>query len=330
VTASSIVSESAEMAAVLAALEEAAQDDVPVLIEGERGTGRELIARAIHEGGERRQGRFVALRAASMSGSLLSEQLADQASGKLRKAQGGTLLLKEVSALPRGPQRLLMRALRKRSREETAEHVDVRLIAATDADLTAAASQDLFEPELAEQLHTRTIIIPPLRKRVADIPRLAAHFGARLAEELGRGRIQIASRAMDKMVAYTWPGNVAELKDVMRRIVLHVRRARVEVPDVEKHLPQSAARVPLEELPFEDMVRAKLTAFLGRFHEGDTIEDLYDEVIGRVERPLIQLVLERSSGNQLKAAKILGLNRNTLRKKIAELGIPEPRKLRDQ
>ncbi len=321
-TASFIISESPEMSSVVEGLRAACEDDVPVLIEGERGSGRELIARAIHDGG-RRSGKFVALRAASMSGTVLTSELSDHASGKLRRANGGTLLLKEVSALPRGPQRLLTRALRKRSREDTSEHVDVRLIAATDTDLSAAAQHDLFEPELAERLCAHTISVPPLRNRVADIPRLAAHFAARIADEIGRGRIQITSKAVDRLTAYSWPGNVAELKDVMRRAVLRARRTRIEPGDVDPLIAPPIARVPMEELPFEDMVRAKLATFLGRFHDGDdSLSDLYDEVIGRVERPLIQLVMERAAGNQLKAAKMLGMNRNTLRKKLTELGIP--------
>jgi two-component system nitrogen regulation response regulator GlnG len=149
---------------------------------------------------------------------------------------------------------------------------------------------------------------------------LANHFGRQEARELGVDPLHFATRAVDKLIAYSWPGNVAELRDVVRRLCLRKRRGSVELGDVETVLPPTVEKVPAEQLSFEEMVRAKIRALLQRL-EGYPIEDLYDEVISRVERPLIELVLERTGNNQLKAAEMLGLNRNTLRKKISERNV---------
>jgi two-component system nitrogen regulation response regulator GlnG len=323
-----IVGESAEMAAVVDSILEAAEGDSPVLIEGERGTGRELVARAIHYAGPRRSRDFVALKAATIPRVLLEEELGPRG---MRRAQGGTMLLKDVVTLPRTPQRTLIKVLRKRERDKdetpSHDHYDVRLICSSDEDLAPAVDADAFDRELYDRLGARRISIPPLRRRVADIPRLSAHFIRSLADEMGRPGMTFASRAIDRLQAYPWPGNVAELKDVMRRLMLRLPRGPVEASDVDAVLPHMAERVPLEDLSLEDLVQAKLRSFLRRV-QGYDVKNLYDDVIARVERPLLELVLEQVGGNQLRAAEILGLNRNTLRKKLGELGIAERGKKR--
>jgi two-component system nitrogen regulation response regulator GlnG len=160
-----------------------------------------------------------------------------------------------------------------------------------------------------------------LRRRPEDVAPLASRFVREAGEEMGRGRLHLAVRALDRLTTYAWPGNVAELKDVVVRAAFRARRSAIELGDVEAELPRVEDRVPLEQLSFEEMVRAKIRGLLERM-EGYPIEDLYDEVIARVERPLIELVMARADGNQVRAAKMLGLNRNTLRKKIAERGLP--------
>jgi two-component system, NtrC family, nitrogen regulation response regulator GlnG len=182
-------------------------------------------------------------------------------------------------------------------------------------------ADELFDAELYERLGALRIALPALRRRPEDVPLLLDHFGRTEARELGLDRLQFAPRALHKLTSYSWPGNVAELRDVVRRLCLRKRRGAVDLGDVETVLPPVEERVPVEQLSFEEMVRAKIRALLQRM-EGYPIEDLYDEVISRVERPLIELVLERTGGNQLKAAEILGLNRNTLRKKIVERNVP--------
>ncbi len=315
-----IVGESAEMAAVVDAIEECAESDAAVLIEGERGTGRELVARAIHYAGPRRRADFVAVKASNIPRSLLDEELGPRT---LRRAQGGTFFLKDVVTLPRGPQRTLVRVLRRREKEQgdtPQESWDVRLIASSDEDLAPAVDADAFDRELYDRLGVRRITIPPLRRRSADIPRLCHHFIRAIADEMDRPGMTFASRAIERLQGYPWPGNVGELKETMRRLMLRLKRGPVEASDVEAVLPTVAERVPLEDLSLEELVRAKLRGFLKRV-DGYEVQNLYDDVIARVERPLISLVLEQTGGNQLRAAEMLGMNRNTLRKKLGALGL---------
>jgi two-component system nitrogen regulation response regulator GlnG len=305
-------------------VKEAAAEDSPVLIEGERGTGRERVARLLHEIGPRKHHGFVRV-------DPDEDDEPPRVDAELERANGGTLLVKEIAHVGRGPQRKLLRAIKRgpgrheRDKSATAEFCDVRVIAATCVDLSRAVADELFDPELYERLGHLRIALPPLRRRPEDVPLLLDHFGRTESREIGVDKLTFASRAMDKLTAYSWPGNVAELRDVVRRLCLRRRKSHVELADVEAVLPPVEERVPVEQLSFEEMVRAKIRALLQRM-EGYPIEDLYEEVISRVERPLIELVLERTGNNQLKAAEILGLNRNTLRKKIAErnVSVSEP------
>jgi two-component system nitrogen regulation response regulator GlnG len=300
---------------------EHAGTDGPVLIEGERGTGRERVARLLHEMGPRRNAGFVRV-------DPDDDDEIPPVDDHVARAVGGTLLVKEIAHVGRGPQKRLLKVLRRSGRprgEGSGEFIDVRLVAASYVDLGRAVAEDLFDAELYERLGKSRLRLPPLRQRPEDIPVYLEHFGRTEARDLGLEPLHFSARAVDKLVRYTWPGNVAELRDVVRRLCLRKRRGQVELGDVEAILPPVEERVPVEQLSFEEMVRAKIRALLQRM-EGYPIEDLYEEVISRVERPLIELVLERTSNNQLKAAEILGLNRNTLRKKIAErnVAVSEP------
>jgi two-component system nitrogen regulation response regulator GlnG len=304
-------------------VKEAAQVDTPLLIEGERGTGRERVARVLHELGPRKQHGFVRVDPDELDELEAPPRVEDG----LKRAVGGTLLVKEVAHVGRVPQTRLLRAIRRHgprkessARDVTLEFCDVRVIAATCVDLARAVEDDLFDAELYERLGHARLVMPPLRRRPEDIPLLVNYFGRSEARELGMDALCFTGRAVEKMVAYSWPGNVAELRDAVRRLCLRRRRGQIEVADVEAVLPPVVERVPVEQLSFEEMVRAKIRGFLQRM-DGYPLEDLYEEVISRVERPLIELVLERTGNNQLKAAEILGLNRNTLRKKIAERNV---------
>ena len=318
-----LLGSSAPMVELRERVKEAAAEESPVLIEGERGTGRERVARLLHEIGPRKGHDFVRV-------DPDEDDEPPRVDDQLVRANGGTLLVKEIAHVGRGPQRKLLRAIkrgpgRERDKAGTSEFCDVRVIAATGVDLSRAVADELFDPELYERLGTLRISLPPLRRRPEDVPLLLEHFGRTEAREIGGDKLSFNARALDKLTAYSWPGNVAELRDVVRRLCMRRRKSHVELADVEAVLPPVEERVPVEQLSFEEMVRAKIRALLQRM-EGYPIEDLYEEVISRVERPLIELVLERTSNNQLKAAEILGLNRNTLRKKIAErnVAVSEP------
>ncbi len=309
--------DSSEMSDVAARIEDAAESDAPVLIEGEPGSGRELVARTIHYAGPRRAGDFVTVKATNIPRARLEEELI---SGRtLRRANGGTLLVKDLDTLPRGPQKSLSRVLqrKKKEREESGEQLDIRLMGSTDGDLEQSVAAEYFDRELYERLGARKICIPPLRRRLADFPRLIKHFLSQMGEEVGRARVSITDRALERLSKYPWPGNVAELKDVARRLVLRLKRGPVDAADVEAVLPQVGERIPVEDMAFEELVRAKLRGFLHRV-DGYPVDNLYDDVISRVERPLLALVMEHAGQNQLRAAEILGLNRNTLRKKLAQ------------
>jgi two-component system nitrogen regulation response regulator GlnG len=319
-----LVSESAAMREVADRIDELADRDVPVLVEGEPGTGRELIARVIHLSSARRLQDFVSVKGGTAPTGTFSDSSGATSSSVLRRANGGTLLVKDLVALPKRSQQRLRKLLGRRTGndEDTTITgvVDVRVVATTDPELGRAVDAGVFSADLYRCFLGHTLIIPPLRERVADIPPLASNLVRGYGRTMGRKRIRISTRAFDRMVAYAWPGNVAELKAVCRRLAVRAEYGKVEPEDLEAVLPMTVARAPLEKTSFEDMVRAKLTEFL-RNMDGYPIEGLYEQVLDRVERPLLSVIMEYTGNNQVKAAEILGLNRNTLRRKLSERGV---------
>ncbi len=320
-----LVAHSPAMRAVVSDVERYADGDAPVLICGEHGTGRELVARVLHQRGPRGTGKFVAVRPtfedAPSGGEAPTDDACERARRALRSANGGTLLVKDVSDLSRSSQRTIKRAIRERaSTRQVDEPFDVHVVATADLDLDRAVESSIVSREFFELFCPRRIEVPPLRDRREDLPVLFERWLKHYAAEIDRPRPRVSTRAHERLAEYPWPGNVAELKSLARRLAVRVSRATVEAGDVDEILPKVAARVPLEELAFEEMVKAKLAGLLARV-DGYPIHDLYEKVVQRVERPLFDLVLAHTGGNQLKAAEILGLNRNTLRKKLAELGI---------
>jgi two-component system nitrogen regulation response regulator GlnG len=326
-----LVAASDVMRAVMAAVERYADGDAPVLICGEHGTGRELVARVLHRRGPRRAGRFVAVRptfedaptSPSPGDCDRDGDDCDRARRALRAASGGTLLVKDLSDLSASSQRTLLAAIRdRRGDREVAEVFDVQVVATADLDLERAVGAAIVSREFYELFEARRIDVPPLRERADDLPELFERWIKHYGAEIGRSKPMVSTRAHARLLAYPWPGNVAELKSIARRLVVRVARARIEAGDVDEILPVVAERVPLEDLAFEEMVKSKLAGLLARI-DGYPVQDLYEKVLARVERPLFDLVLAHTGGNQLKAAEILGLNRNTLRKKLAGLGIEQ-------
>jgi two-component system nitrogen regulation response regulator GlnG len=356
-----LVAESAAMRAVISAVDRHAEADAPVLICGEHGTGRELVARVLHGRSPRRGGRFVAVRPTFEGpdvGSQHGEAGDERCRKALRAAQGGTLLVKDVCDVPAAGQRTLRRAIRgpshadrsdrferververaerpertERSRSDSSGEVwDVRVVGSADLDLERAVQAKILSRELYEQMSERRIDVPPLRDRGGDIPTLVERWVRHYADEVGRSKLTVSTRAHERLVKYPWPGNVAELKNIARRLVINAQSNRLEAGDIDAVLPIVAERVPLEDLSFEEMVKSKLAGFLSRM-DGYEVSDLYEKVLERVERPLFDLVMAKTGGNQVKAAEILGLNRNTLRKKLAAHGVTSRRgrKRRDE
>jgi two-component system nitrogen regulation response regulator GlnG len=319
-----LVAESAAMRAIVKQVEEYADGHAPVLITGEHGTGRELVARVLHQRGPRTGARFIAVRPTfeDVAGAKSADDACDRARLALRSAAGGTLLVKDVSDLSRPSQKTLKRAIRDR-KLDAQDPVDVHVVATSDLDIDRAVESEIVDKNFFA-LFARRIEVPPLRDRLDDLATLFARWVKHYALEIGRTVPTVSTRAIDRLAVYPWPGNVGELKSIARRLVVRVARARIEAGDVDEILPQVATRVPLEDLAFEEMVKSKLAGLLARI-DGYPVHDLYEKVLARVERPLFDLVLSRTGGNQLKAAEILGLNRNTLRKKLAELGMMKRR-----
>jgi two-component system nitrogen regulation response regulator GlnG len=306
--------------------------DVSVLITGESGTGKELVARAIHAASARAESPFLAVNTAAIPRELLESELfghergaftgaVTARTGRFREAHRGSLFLDEIGDMPVELQAKLLRVLQ--SGEVTpvgareSEHVDVRIIAATHRDLDTAVREGRFREDLLYRLRVVPLHIPPLRERREDIPLLADHFVARYAEELGTGHRMLAPAALERLEAHGWPGNVRELENSIKRALV-LSSSEVLSPDDFAFLvaPQTAGAggADLGSL-VEREVAAALEAKSG---------DVYRNILERVEKPLLEAVLAHTDGNQIRAAAILGINRNTLRKKIVELGIPLP------
>jgi len=305
--------------------------DVAVLITGESGTGKELVARAIHQASARAAGAFVAVNAAAIPRELLESELfghekgaftgaVESRPGRFREASGGTLFLDEIGDMPLELQAKLLRVLQ--SDEVTAvggkraEKIDVRIVAATHRDLDLHVRDGRFREDLLYRLRVVPIEIPPLRARPEDIPVLAEHFVARYGEELGTQARMLSEPALDHLGGYEWPGNVRELENAIKRALV-LASHDVLSPDDFGFLRGAEPTPETAGGSLEDLVRSEVESLL----RGAEPRDLHPQILERAERPLLEAVLAHTGGNQLRAAALLGINRNTLRKKITELGI---------
>ena len=319
--------------------------DLTVMITGESGTGKELVARALHDYGKRKSGPFVAINMAAIPRELIESELfghekgsftgaANRASGRFEQAEGGTLFLDEIGDMPLEAQTRLLRVLQEGEYMmvggRTPIRTNVRIIAATNKDLRQQITQGLFREDLYYRLNVVPLRLPPLRERVQDIPDLVRHF-------LGRGEVAglpsktLEPAAMERLKRHRWPGNVRELENLTQRLsVLYVDDV-ITLDIIESELLDSEA-APVEMITGGDIsLSAAVESNLARYFadHGDELPPpgLYDRILREVERPLITLSLSATQGNQIKAAQLLGLNRNTLRKKIKELDIPVSRSI---
>jgi two-component system nitrogen regulation response regulator GlnG len=241
--------------------------------------------------------------------------------GKFELAHGGTLYLDEIGDMPLELQAKLLRALQERTIERLGGHesirIDVRVLAATNRDLEAAMREGRFREDLFYRLNVVTLNLPPLRERRRDIPLLVEHFLAKYAGELGeRG---VTPDALDRLVGHEWPGNVRELENVVQRAMVMAQSGAI----LPEHLPigpVSAAASVAVDASLEEIIERKLIECVRGLREHASA-NLYDLMIGLVEKPLLRAVLRETAGNQVRAAQILGINRNTLRKKLTEHGI---------
>jgi two-component system nitrogen regulation response regulator GlnG len=302
-----------------------AGSDVTVLLRGESGTGKELVARAIHHYSRRAGRPFVAVSCAAIPGTLLESELfghergaftdaKERKLGKLELAHGGTFYLDEIGDMPLELQAKLLRALQERTVERVGGRepirIDVRVLGATNRDLEALMREGRFREDLYYRLNVVTVNLPPLRDRRRDIPLLVEHFLAKHGSDLGeRG---ISPDALDRLVGYDWPGNVRELENVVQRAMV-MASGGVILPEHLPIGPVSAAASVAVDATLEEMIERKLLDCVRGLRQES---NLYDLLIGLVEKPLLRAVLRETGGNQVKAAQILGINRNTLRKKL--------------
>ena len=332
-----IVGASPAMQQIFKAVGRVAGTDLTVLLRGESGTGKELIARAVHENSRRKDRPFVPVNCAAIPRELLESDLFGHERGaftgavaarrgRFEQAEGGTIFLDEIGDMDLSLQTKLLRVLQERRIErvggEGSLPVDVRIIAATNQDLDAAVTRRAFREDLFYRLNVVTIHLPPLRDRREDIPALAAHFLAHFAAEQHAPPKVCSPETLALLLAHSWPGNVRELENVVKRAAA-LSPTSLLLPD---HLPDAlqARAGPAEgaagDTPFPlDWVQGEL----GRLAGGKDGQ-LHEHFVACLERPLIGVVLRRTGGNQVKAAELLGINRNTLRKRIRELGIPLP------
>jgi two-component system nitrogen regulation response regulator GlnG len=318
------------------------QTDLTVMISGESGTGKELVARALHEYGRRRSGPFVAINMAAIPRDLIESELFGhekgaftgaqaRSIGRFEQAEGGTLFLDEIGDMPMEAQTRLLRVLQQGEYTtvggRTPIRTDVRIVAATNKDLRTLINQGLFREDLFYRLNVVPLRLPPLRERSEDIPDLVRHF-FRQVEREGLQPKRIAADGIERMKRYSWPGNVRELENLVRRLAALYPQDEIspEIMEAELSTGDHDAAAGAEGALPEDMsiaqaVERYLQGYFASFGQDMPPPGLYHRILAEVEYPLVLASMTATRGNQIKAAELLGLNRNTLRKKIRELSV---------
>jgi two-component system, NtrC family, nitrogen regulation response regulator GlnG len=309
------------------------RNDLSVLISGESGTGKELVAEAIHSLGHRKTGPFVAVNMAAIPSELIEAELfghekgsftgaVGQAIGRFEQAQGGTLFLDEIGDMPKHAQTRLLRALQSgvisRIGGKASIRLDVRIIAATNQNLEEMIAKGSFREDLFYRLNVVPITMPPLRDRTEDIGLLAQHF-LMLAAKDGLPTRKIDDSAISMLMTMPWRGNIRELRNLIYRLALVCREDVI----TEATIIQNVDNVPDNDAPLQGASFEAAVAQFLRDHKmrGSARERLYPKALAQFEIPLLQSVMRQVKGNQLKAAALLGINRNTLRKKLTDYGI---------
>ncbi len=334
-----LIGRSAAMQEIYRTIARLTTTDLTVMVNGESGTGKELVARALHDYGKRRGGPFVPINMAAIPRELIESELfghergaftgaTNRNQGRFEQANGGTLFLDEIGDMPPEAQTRLLRVLQEGEFTTVGGRApiraNVRIVAATHRDLRAAIRSGQFREDLFYRLNVVPIRLPPLRERTDDIPDLARHFLERARADGLPGK-NLDQTAIDRMRQHRWSGNVRELENLMRRLAALYPQETItaEVIDIElaEAAPITETQTASGPEPLSRAVERHIRTFLSAHDDGLTPSDIYDRVIAEVERPLIQMTLAATRGNQIKAAAMLGLNRNTLRKKIRDLDI---------
>ncbi|HEY0104752.1 MAG TPA: nitrogen regulation protein NR(I) [Rhizomicrobium sp.] len=322
------------------------QTDLTVMIMGESGTGKELVARALHDYGKRRHGPFVAVNMAAIPKELVESELfghergaftgaTNRGVGRFEQAEGGTLFLDEIGDMPLEAQTRLLRVLQQGEYTtvggRTPIKTDVRIIAATNRDLRQLIQQGLFREDLYYRLNVVPMRLPPLRERAEDVPDLVRHF-LRKAEEEGLPAKRLEQEAYELLKHYRWPGNVRELENLIRRLAVLHSGDTIPTSAISAEIKEPSRFGELDEgeqpASLSEAVERHLTKYFLSQGEKLPPPGLYDRILHDMERPLLSICLAATRGNQIRAAHLLGLNRNTLRKKIRDLGLEVIRGLR--
>lgn len=319
-----VIGKSKGMLKVFKEIGKVAPKDVTVLISGESGTGKELAAKAIHNNSRRKFGSFIAINSASIPKELLEAELfgwekgaftgaVEKTAGKIQAATGGTLFLDEIAELDPELQAKMLRFLQEREYSPLGSNkvikADVRIIGATNKDLMECVKAGTFREDLYYRFNVIDIKMPPLRDRKDDILPLARYFlkeSIRLFELPPKDFSKDAEKAMS---AYDWPGNVRELENTVKRAAILSKSSLIERRDIFTGEYNGCS--------IKEFLEGKLNGFVNKMTKIDN-SNLYDTVIGEVEKALFGIVLKETKGNQVKAAKVLGINRNTLNKKIRD------------
>ncbi|MSO92732.1 MAG: nitrogen regulation protein NR(I) [Rhodospirillales bacterium] len=311
--------------------------DLTVLIVGESGTGKELIARALHDYDKRKKRAFVAVNMAAIPRELIESELfghekgaftgaMQRTQGRFEQARGGTLFLDEIGDMPMEAQTRLLRVLQDGVYTtvggRTPIRADARIIAATHRDLPRLIRQGFFREDLYYRLNVVPVRVPALRHRTEDIQELVRHFMAKVAEQ-GLSPKVLNSAAMERLTRHPWPGNVRELENLVSRFAALYAQEVIGPEAIDAELGHDSIDATEAKSPGLSLtIEQHLAAYFSAHGKELPAAGLFERVMREVERPLITLTLKATRGNQIKAAEVLGLNRNTLRKKIRELNIP--------
>ena len=334
-----LIGRSPAMQEIYRALARLTQTELTVTITGESGTGKELVARVLHDFGRRKTGPFVAVNMAAIPRELIESELFGhekgaftgaqaRAQGRFEQANGGTLFLDEIGDMPMDAQTRLLRVLQEGEYTtvggRTPIKTDVHIVAATHRDLRAQIQQGLFREDLFYRLNVVPLRLPPLRERVDDIGDLVRNF-LRQAAKAGLGHKSIEPAAIERLKLHTWPGNVRELENLVRRLVALDPADTLNASAIDEQLVEANTPQPPpadgEAKNLSEAVERYLADHFAGFGRELPPPGLYDRILADVERPLLSAALAATRGNQIRAADLLGLNRNTLRKKIRDLDI---------
>jgi DNA-binding NtrC family response regulator len=329
-----LVGQSAAMQVLFKLIVRLADNDLTVLVQGESGVGKELVARAIHESGARAREPFVAINCAAIPEQLIESELfghergafTDAKSsriGRFEAAGAGTLFLDEISELPLHLQGTLLRVLQERSFERVGSVAPVpfraRLVCATNRDLAAAVQAGEFREDLYHRINTVALVVPPLRERLDDVPELVQALVRRANREAGTSIRSVEQAVIERLRTHAWPGNVRELEHVIKRSVLAARGPVLTVHDLSFEQDTGAADAARSEVERLAEILASVARRLVEAAErAEEPLPLHEIAMARLERALVDAAMERTGGNQVAASRLLGMNRSTFRTKLPD------------